>query len=96
MELKSLEEYNDETMQKHEEMRKLNEPHANGLACPKCGKELWDSNPCLVLTRYPAKKDVHCPECGFKGCRWFPGWVCPKYNILHRNPDFFQAVKESQ
>lgn len=46
-----------------------NEPKPNGIACPKCGNELMDTNPMITLTSYPAKKDVHCPKCEYKGYR---------------------------
>ena len=44
-------------------------PVKNGIACPNCGTELWDSNPMITLTSYPAQKDVHCTECHYKGYR---------------------------
>jgi hypothetical protein len=40
----------------------------NGVACPKCGEEMYDTNPNLVLTSNPPKKSVHC-KCGFSGYR---------------------------
>jgi DNA-directed RNA polymerase subunit RPC12/RpoP len=46
-----------------------NEPRPNGIACPKCGNELMDSNPMATLTSHPAKKNVHCPKCEYKGYR---------------------------
>jgi hypothetical protein len=46
-----------------------NEPIPNGIACPKCGNELMDTNPMMTLTSYPAQKDVHCPKCEYKGYR---------------------------
>jgi predicted nucleic-acid-binding Zn-ribbon protein len=46
-----------------------NEPKSNGIACPKCGNELMDSNPNSTLTSYPAQKNVHCPKCGYTGYR---------------------------
>jgi DNA-directed RNA polymerase subunit RPC12/RpoP len=45
------------------------EPRPNGIACPKCGKELMDTNPNMTLTSYPAQKNVHCPKCGYTGYR---------------------------
>lgn len=32
--------------------RILNGPQPNGIACPKCGAELMDSNPSITLTSY--------------------------------------------
>jgi DNA-directed RNA polymerase subunit RPC12/RpoP len=45
------------------------EPRPNGIACPECGNELMDTNPMMTLTSHPAKKDVHCPKCEYKGYR---------------------------
>ncbi len=44
-------------------------PHPNGIACPECGKELWDTSPDLTLTSHPPQKNVHCPECRYAGYR---------------------------
>lgn len=38
-------------------------PRPNGIACPKCGKEMHDRNE-NVLTSNPPKKEVICLECG--------------------------------
>jgi C4-type Zn-finger protein len=46
-----------------------NEPRPNGIACPKCGNELMDTNPMMTLTSYPAQKNVHCSKCEYKGYR---------------------------
>ncbi len=44
-------------------------PHPNGIECPKCNSELWDSAPLMILLSTPPQKDVHCPECGHRGYR---------------------------
>lgn len=44
------------------------EPVKNGIECPDCKSELYDSNPNMTLLSNPPKKDVHC-KCGFKGYR---------------------------
>ena len=67
--MKTLEQHNKERMEAHEAMRRAGEPHPNGIACPECGKELWDSNPMMTLASYPPKKNIHCPECGYSGYR---------------------------
>jgi len=67
--MKTLDEFNEEARKAHEEADKFNRPHANGIACPKCDKELWDSNPMLTLTSDPPQKNVHCPSCGYAGYR---------------------------
>ena len=68
--MKTLAEYNAERTRKRIEFDNwMRNPHVNGIACPKCGKELWDSSPSITLTSNPPKKNVHCPACGFKGYR---------------------------
>jgi len=46
-----------------------NTPRPNGLACPYCDGELWDSSPMTLRTSYPPQLDVHCNGCGWKGTR---------------------------
>jgi hypothetical protein len=46
-----------------------NNPIPNGIACPKCGEELMDSNPMLTLTSFPAQKNVNCSKCDYVGYR---------------------------
>jgi len=41
---------------------------SNGIACPKCGAELRDTLPIVILTSAPPRKDVNC-VCGWKGTR---------------------------
>ena len=67
--MKTLDEFNNERMNDFNAMQELNKPHPNGIECPECGKELWDSNPMVTLTSYPAKKNIHCPACGYTGYR---------------------------
>ena len=40
----------------------------NGIACPKCGSEMFDSNPMMTLTSNPPQKAVGC-QCGYHGYR---------------------------
>ena len=67
--MKTLAEHNAERRADHDALRRAQEPHANGLACPQCGKELWDSNPMMTLTSNPPQKHVHCPACQYRGYR---------------------------
>jgi len=46
-----------------------NTPVPNGIACPKCGEELMDSQPMVTLTSFPAQKTVHCTSCDYRGYR---------------------------
>jgi len=66
--LETLEEHNarrrEALMQKSREV-----PRLNGIACPKCGAELYDGDPWSTLLSYPPKKDVFCSKCEYRGCR---------------------------
>jgi len=46
------------------------EPEPNGVKCPKCGEELMDTYPNMILTSDPPQKNVHCPKCDHKGYRF--------------------------
>jgi DNA-directed RNA polymerase subunit RPC12/RpoP len=67
MTLKSLEYYERERREYYDSMRQAMRPHPNGIACPKCGRELWDSSPSITLTSDPPQKNIHCPACGYRG-----------------------------
>lgn len=47
-------------------------PRLNGIACPKCGSELLDSQPCVTLASYPPQKNINCSsdECDYVGYRF--------------------------
>ena len=61
-----LKEYN---QQRRKTYRRSKEPVPNGIACPECGKEMVDTHPGVTLMSLPPKKDIHCPECGYKDYR---------------------------
>ena len=46
-------------------------PVPNGIACPKCGKELLDTQPNVTLTSMPLKKNIGCSNenCDYVGYR---------------------------
>ena len=46
-------------------------PVPNGIACPKCGEELLDTQPNVTLSSMPPKKNVGCSnkECDYVGYR---------------------------
>lgn len=67
--MKTLSEHNARQMERYEAMRKMQEPHANGIACPNCGAELWDSKPMMMLASSPPQKHVHCTKCDYRGYR---------------------------
>ena len=65
--MKTLKEFN---IEKRRQFGILKEnPHQNGIICPECGAELWDSFPGTVLSSYPPQMDIHCEKCGYKGYR---------------------------
>ena len=66
--LKSLKEHNEQRLFFFEKTNS-NAPRPNGVACPKCGAELFDSNPLMKLTSIPPQKNVHCGECSYIGYR---------------------------
>ena len=57
--LKSLEEHNNKAFNAFAAINITN----SGIACPKCGEELYYSNPNVMLTTYPPKRGVHCNKC---------------------------------
>ena len=67
--LKSLEESNAESRRLAFEMSD-NSPRPNGIACPKCGEELMDTNPMVTLTSNPPQKNIHCSHCDYVGYRF--------------------------
>lgn len=66
--LKSLEDYNTQQREYHFNIS-IDKPVLNGIACPKCGEEMMDSNPMVVLTSYPPQKNVNCSKCDYVGYR---------------------------
>ncbi len=68
MPLKTLEEHNIERERLYRFIYEY--PQPNGIACPKCGKELMDSD-ALSLTSMPPKRNIHCSSsnCDFTGYR---------------------------
>ena len=67
--MKTLKEHNEERMGRFITAQRNNEPNANGIGCPECDDELWDSNPMEILASNPPQKNVHCPKCGYRGYR---------------------------
>lgn len=68
--MKTLEQFNEERRKRHQEANlRMNTPQPNGIQCPKCGAELFDSNPRMTLTSNPPQMNVHCDECDYKGFR---------------------------
>lgn len=62
--MKTLKEHNEQRLEAFRQMEEQRKPHPNGIACPKCGDEMWDSDPMMTFTSNPPQKSVHCPGCG--------------------------------
>jgi len=67
--MKTLDEHNLQRTAFHDANIKVVNPQPNGIECPECGEELWDSSPDATLISNPPQKDIHCPKCLFVGYR---------------------------
>ena len=59
--LKSLEEHNNSKLNGVYSKNVLK--NGTGIACPKCGNELYYTNPDVMLTSHPPQQAVHCKNC---------------------------------
>ena len=68
--LKNLSEHNATNWTFHRGLLEQS-PVLNGIACPKCGKELLDTHPNQILTSMPPQKNVGCSskKCDYTGYR---------------------------
>lgn len=64
--MQNLNDYNEK---RREMYAQFDRPVKNGVACPECGSELYDSHPSVTLTSWPPQKTVHCENCEYKGYR---------------------------
>lgn len=62
--MQTLDEFNKQRSEKYINPK----PIHNGIACPECGAELYDSANALMLMSNPPMVGVYC-DCGFKGHR---------------------------
>jgi hypothetical protein len=67
----SFEDHQTSALARYEE-RMIKDIHPNGIACPKCGSELYDTEPDIILTTLPAQLNVKCTnhKCDFDGYRF--------------------------
>ena len=64
----SLEEHNKACLAFYPKMRGRSKP--NGIACPQCGEELFDTAPMITIkTVYPPQLQIHCRKCGYSNTR---------------------------
>lgn len=66
IELPSLYDYNYRKEVDHAEQRKN---IRSGVACPKCGEELYELQAGMVYMTCPPRKPVKCTRCGFEGTK---------------------------
>ena len=62
--LKTLDEHNTEQW-KYQISMMDNSARLNGIACPNCEEEMYDTNPNEKLTSYPSQKNIHCENCKY-------------------------------
>lgn len=67
--MQTLKQFNADKEAVWHNINERNKPHPNGIECPSCKKELWDSNPNITLSSNPPQKNIHCPACGYNGYR---------------------------
>lgn len=66
MDFLTLEEHN---MMKQKVYVIPNKSISNGISCPTCGHELYDSFKNESLLSYPPQKSIYCKCCGYTGSR---------------------------
>lgn len=66
--MKTLEEHNSQQLNAYWQLNS-NAPVLNGISCPDCNEELYDSSPMTTLTSNPPQKNVNCSKCGYVGYR---------------------------
>ena len=66
-----MQKLDDWNKKRTEQIESLNDnsPRLNGIECPKCGCELFDSAPMITMTSSPPKKSIMCNACGYTGYR---------------------------
>jgi len=65
--LVTLEERNSEALVWYSS---ANDPFPNGIACPECGAELYDTQPNMMLTSNPPQYYIGCQKCDYTGTRF--------------------------
>jgi len=71
MTLKTLQQHQEEKQESNRLTAIANQfPRLNGIECPKCKKELFDSDN-MTLTSNPPQKNIHCQSCDYRGYRYF-------------------------
>lgn len=59
------------SLEEHNKIKtQINETGGNGIACPNCGSELFDSPGAIILAVYPGQYPTFCRNCNYKGTRY--------------------------
>ena len=66
----TLEQHNAITTARSLRLSLSQEPKRNGIECPDCNAELYDSSAGVVLASMPAQYNIHCGECSYSGYRY--------------------------
>jgi uncharacterized protein with PIN domain len=67
----SLADYDDMVIDAyHVMMNKRVESRLNGIACPECGKELYDTTPHNIILDGHPNTNVNCSSCEYLGYRY--------------------------
>lgn len=61
-----LNEFNEQRESEH--LLNIKYPRLNGIECPLCKNELQDLD-AMILCSYPAKRNVGCSKCSYRGYR---------------------------
>jgi ribosomal protein S27E len=59
--MKTLDQHNEDFLKAWQYIQ--NQMHKAGVACPKCNNEMVFDNSNMILTSYPPKRSVFCPNC---------------------------------
>lgn len=59
--MKKLKDHNNQYLKDHK--------FPTGIECPVCKKEMFFSNPTVVISQDPYVTMIYCPSCGFIGAR---------------------------
>ena len=62
----SMDEWNDKKSQDMWRFQERMKADPTGIACPKCGAELF-ADRTITLTSNPPQTPVSCPKCGYNG-----------------------------
>ena len=65
----TLAQHEKQQAEMYERLEQGKRPHPNGIGCPNCDAELWDTAPEVMLPTNPPRRSIECRACYFKGTR---------------------------